>query len=75
VRDTVLCICELGWLYGRVAAYLKDIFALATDSRGVVVQAFGFALQVEEAEPGLCSFNASVVLLRFCCMFYLSECS
>lgn len=46
VRDTVLCICELGWLYGRVSAYLKSTFAVATDSKGVVVQAFGFALQV-----------------------------
>jgi len=45
VRDTVLCICELGWLYNRVAGYLKSSFAVSTDSNGVVVQAFGFALQ------------------------------
>jgi hypothetical protein len=24
VRDTVLCLCELGWLYGRVAAYIAS---------------------------------------------------
>eukprot|EP01032_Pedospumella_encystans_P014403 gene14403-16542_t len=47
VRDTVLCICELGWLYNRVAGYLKSSFAVSTDSNGVVVQAFGFALQEE----------------------------
>ena len=46
VRDTVLCICELGWLYNRVANYLRTTFAVSTDSNGVVVQAFGFALQV-----------------------------
>jgi hypothetical protein len=46
VRDAVLCVCELGWLYGRVAGYLKGVLAAGGDSLGVVVQAFGFALQV-----------------------------
>lgn len=25
VHDTTLCICELGWLFGRVNSYLKNI--------------------------------------------------
>lgn len=46
VRDIVLCICELGWLFNRISDYLKVIFTGSTDSKGLVVQAFGFALQV-----------------------------
>ena len=50
VRDAILCICELGWLYGKVIHYLKGIFDVssvkAIDMKGLVVQAFGFALQV-----------------------------
>ncbi|RYY78494.1 hypothetical protein EON63_17745 [archaeon] len=50
VRDTVLCICELGWLYMRVSGYLKRVFGETKEgmdvSKGLVVQAFGFALQV-----------------------------
>jgi hypothetical protein len=46
VRDTVLCICELGWLYGRVAHYLKTTMATSAETTGVVVQAFCFSLQV-----------------------------
>lgn len=46
VRDTVLCLCELGWLYGRVAAYLRSTMANPADTTGVIVQAFCFALQV-----------------------------
>jgi len=44
VRDTVLCLCELGWLYSKVAAYVQKA---EKDTKGVVVQAFGFALQQE----------------------------
>lgn len=47
VRDVTLCICELGWLFTRVSTYLKRIFAGATDAYGLIVQAFGFALQEE----------------------------
>lgn len=47
-RDMTLSICELGWLYAKVSAYLTRIFGGgATDSQGLVVQAFGFALQEE----------------------------
>ena len=48
VRDTVLCICELGWLYMKVNDYLKKVFggAISTSFTGLVVQSFGFALQV-----------------------------
>ena len=45
VRDTVLSLCELGWLFGRVTAYVNQEEALAS-TRGLVTQAFGFALQV-----------------------------
>lgn len=47
VRDVTLCICELGWLFTHVSAYLKRIFHGATDAHGLIVQAFGFALQEE----------------------------
>eukprot|EP01036_Dinobryon_divergens_P035898 gene35898-46607_t len=51
VRDTVLCLCELGWLFLKVADYLKQALAPAGSSGGqqlgLVVQAFGFALQKE----------------------------
>lgn len=60
VRDAVLCVCELGWLYGRVAAYLKGVLAAGGDSLGVVVQAFGFALQVNG------EYNARFYLCSFC---------
>lgn len=42
--DTVYCLCELGWLYGRVHAYL---LRAEREPRGVVVQAFCYALQAE----------------------------
>ena len=42
--DVVYCLCELGWLYGRVHAYLARV---ERESRGVVVQSFCFALQAE----------------------------
>ena len=45
VKDITLIICELGWLYGKVDTYLK--IALKKEVfHGLVVQAFGFALQV-----------------------------
>ena len=44
-RDTVLCLCELGWLYSKVEAYIKR--AENAEIRGLVVQAFGFSLQEE----------------------------
>ena len=59
MRDLTLCICELGWLYNKVNEYLKRVFqtgpssgnisgaVLITESKGLVVQAFGFALQEE----------------------------
>lgn len=43
VRDVVMCICELGWLYRRVDAFLTK----TSQSQGLIVQAFGFALQEE----------------------------
>jgi len=44
VADTVYCLCELGWLFGRVHAYLAKAEA---EPRGVVVQALCYALQAE----------------------------
>ena len=44
VRDTVLCLCELGWLYSKVAAYIQKA---EKETKGLVVQAFGYALQLE----------------------------
>jgi len=75
VRDTVLCICELGWLYNRVAGYLKSSFAVSTDSNGVVVQAFGFALQVYICVThlsGLCVLIIQTFKFRFYCTFSTS---
>lgn len=46
VRDIVLLLCELGWLYSRVAQYLKKVFQQSSKV-GLVEQAFGFALQEE----------------------------
>ena len=54
-RDTVLCLCEIGWLYGRVAAYIKSANSgsgSGDDSgssigKGIVVQSFGSALEEE----------------------------
>ena len=45
VRDTVLTLCELGWLYSKVSAYCASSEGLEA-SKGLVVQAFGFSLQV-----------------------------
>jgi Gamma tubulin complex component N-terminal len=46
VRDTVLCLCELGWLYTKVSSYIQSC-EKAQVSRGLAVQAFSFALQEE----------------------------
>ena len=44
-RDLVLCLCELGWLFARVQAYVQR--AETDRFRGLVVHALGFALQEE----------------------------
>lgn len=46
VRDTTLCLCELGYLYNKVAIYIQRAEGIDS-SKGLVVQAFGFALQEE----------------------------
>ena len=46
VKDTVLCLCELGWLYSKVSTYITSC-EKATVSRGLAVQAFTYALQEE----------------------------
>ena len=46
VKDTVLCLCELGWLYSKVSTYISSC-EKATVSRGLAVQAFTYALQEE----------------------------
>ena len=43
-RDVVLCLCEVGWLYSKLDAYIKLVERV--ESRGLVAQALGFALQV-----------------------------
>lgn len=52
-RDMVLCIAELGWLYNRVAAFLKGVFNSSPESKGLITQAFGAALQVIMLHPML----------------------
>lgn len=58
VRDTALCLCELGWLYNRVLDYVNRVAAVNASggeaegtpgaaSRGLVTQALGFAVQEE----------------------------
>ena len=46
VKDTVLCLCELGWLYSKVSSHIQACDR-AQVSRGLAVQAFSFALQEE----------------------------
>ena len=46
VKDTVLCLSELGWLYSKVSTYITSC-EKATVSRGLAVQAFTYALQEE----------------------------
>lgn len=52
VRDTALCLCELGWLYNRVMDYVNKVSAagVAVEHRGLVIQAFSFALQVDRPD-------------------------
>ncbi len=55
VRDTVFCLCEIGWLYARVAAYIKSAnsgrgsgdVSGSSIGKGIVVQSFGSALEEE----------------------------
>jgi len=44
--DTVLVMCELGWLYNKVKNYTANIEAKGSE-RGLVAQAFVFALETE----------------------------
>lgn len=44
-RDLVLCLCELGWLFAKVDAYVQR--AETDRFRGLLVHALGFALQEE----------------------------
>jgi hypothetical protein len=46
VRDSVLSLCELGWLYSKVIAYCNASEGLSI-SKGLIVQAFGYSLQEE----------------------------
>ena len=45
IKDLILCLCELGWLYSRVDGYIQQ--AEKDKFRGLVTHAFGFALQEE----------------------------
>jgi hypothetical protein len=45
VKDTVLCLCELGWLFNKVVVYCNSADG-QNMSKGLIVQAFGYALQV-----------------------------
>ena len=45
VKDTVLSICELGWLFRQILTYVKHSES-SDSSKGLVVQAFLFAVQV-----------------------------
>jgi gamma-tubulin complex component 3 len=45
VKDLVLSLCELGWLYTKVEVYIQR--AEADRFRGLVMHALGFALQEE----------------------------
>ena len=58
VRDTALCLCELGWLYNKVMECVNRVAAVtpsisssdggtAPSARGLVMQAFCFAVQEE----------------------------
>lgn len=46
VRDIVLYICELGWLYQRINQYREMILQSSTNTKGLVVQAFAYAINV-----------------------------
>jgi gamma-tubulin complex component 3 len=45
VRDLVLGMCEMGWLYNKVAKYISKVEK--TSINGLVSQSFGYAIQEE----------------------------
>ncbi|CAM9091251.1 unnamed protein product, partial [Ectocarpus fasciculatus] len=45
VRDLVLSMCEIGWLYNRVAKYITKVEKTAIN--GLVSQSFGYSIQEE----------------------------
>lgn len=47
VRDTILSLCELGWLFQQINKYIKTVEGDST--KGLVVQAFCYAIQVSQA--------------------------
>lgn len=44
-RDLVLTMCEIGWLYNKVAKYISKVEKTAIN--GLVSQSFGYAIQEE----------------------------
>lgn len=62
-RDVVLCLCELGWLYGRVAQYLKILER--DDTRGLIAQAFGHTLQVYLFTDSIILFLSTHLMITF----------
>ncbi len=46
IRDIILSVCELGWLYLRVHHYREVILQSNLASKGLVIQAFAYALNV-----------------------------
>lgn len=44
VRDTILSLCEIGWLYQQIHKYVKAVEGDST--KGLVVQAFCYSIQV-----------------------------
>jgi hypothetical protein len=78
-RDIVLCICELGWLYNKVSQYREQILGSVSGSgsgsssgpspKGLVVQAFAFALNVSD----FLSFSLPRSLSFVLCFSYSSS--
>lgn len=47
VKDTVLCLCELGWLYMKVQEYVAGVTSVNSSNYcGLVTQSFGYAIHV-----------------------------
>ena len=47
VKDIVLCLCELGWLYMKVQDYISSVTSVNSSNYcGLVTQSFGFAIHV-----------------------------
>jgi hypothetical protein len=82
-RDIVLCICELGWLYNKVSQYREQILGSVSGSgsgsssgpspKGLVVQAFAFALNVSDflsfipcSSLFVLSFSLPLFLIIYC---------